>query len=39
MPTNYYLIAGGALSAIIALAHLGCIFSACAKPGPSSSVC
>ncbi|MCX7042301.1 MAG: hypothetical protein NT117_06380 [Gammaproteobacteria bacterium] len=25
MPTNYFLIAGGALSAIAALAHLGCI--------------
>ncbi len=25
MPPNYYLIAGGALSAIGALAHLGCI--------------
>ncbi len=25
MPTNYYLIAGGLLSAIAALAHLGCI--------------
>ena len=25
MPTNYYLIAGGTLSAIAALAHLGCI--------------
>lgn len=26
MPVNYYLIAGGALSAIAALAHIGCIF-------------
>lgn len=25
MPTNFYLIAGGTLSAIAALAHLGCI--------------
>jgi hypothetical protein len=25
MPSNYFLIAGGALSAIAALAHLGCI--------------
>lgn len=25
MPTNYYLIAGGTLSAVAALAHLGCI--------------
>ncbi|MEO6518518.1 MAG: hypothetical protein ABIO17_05945 [Pseudoxanthomonas sp.] len=25
MPTNYFLIAGGTLSAIAALAHLGCI--------------
>lgn len=25
MPTNYYLIAGGTLSAIAALAHIGCI--------------
>lgn len=25
MPTNYYLIAGGALSALAALAHIGCI--------------